>query len=353
MRNGTEGSGGTRRRHRRRLAGALAVLLATLAPGPAPASAAEPACQPGTDLTPKLAADGRLARIEAEAAKVPNGEGRFWRVEKDGLPPSYLFGTMHLSDPRILARPPAVEAALGAAKTVVIETLDVLDQGKSDLLVLAHPELMMLPAGKSLDDYLSPEEKRESDALFAKAGTPYAAVRTLQPWFTAMGVMLPGCEAARAAAGAHPLDIALALDAKAAGKVLVGLESSLEQLQAMASMDMELQVANLLSILRVKDTIPDLFETLTDFYLAGRIGAIGPLSEIATETPDSPQASGAAYAQFEQRIVTDRNRRMAERLAPQLAAGGVLVAVGALHLPGEEGLVELLRRAGYRVTRAD
>ena len=44
---------------------------------------------------------------------------------------------------------------------------------------------------------------------------------------------------------------------------------------------------------------------------------------------------------------------MATRLAPLLAQGGVFVAVGALHLPGETGLVEALRGAGWRVTRAD
>jgi hypothetical protein len=42
---------------------------------------------------------------------------------------------------------------------------------------------------------------------------------------------------------------------------------------------------------------------------------------------------------------------MVERLRPRLAEGGAFVAVGALHLPGEEGILRLLERQGYRVTR--
>jgi uncharacterized protein YbaP (TraB family) len=56
------------------------------------------------------------------------------------------------------------------------------------------------------------------------------------------------------------------------------------------------------------------------------------------------------YAAFEQRIILDRNKVMAERAAPILANGNVFMAVGALHLPGKDGVVELLRRQGFTVT---
>ena len=54
---------------------------------------------------------------------------------------------------------------------------------------------------------------------------------------------------------------------------------------------------------------------------------------------------------FNQRIILDRNRRMAERLESRLHEGGRFIAVGALHLPGEQGLLELLEQRGYRLTR--
>jgi uncharacterized protein YbaP (TraB family) len=56
-------------------------------------------------------------------------------------------------------------------------------------------------------------------------------------------------------------------------------------------------------------------------------------------------------AVFDQRLLYDRNPRMVERMQPQLQAGSAFIAVGALHLYGDKGLLRLLERAGYRVTR--
>jgi uncharacterized protein YbaP (TraB family) len=54
-------------------------------------------------------------------------------------------------------------------------------------------------------------------------------------------------------------------------------------------------------------------------------------------------------AEFQDRLITRRNRLMAERLQPYLQEGNAFVAVGALHLPGETGLLELLEQRGYTV----
>lgn len=50
-------------------------------------------------------------------------------------------------------------------------------------------------------------------------------------------------------------------------------------------------------------------------------------------------------------MVTTRNRKMVEKAAPILERGGAFIAIGALHLPGQDGLVELFRRKGYNVSR--
>jgi uncharacterized protein YbaP (TraB family) len=72
------------------------------------------------------------------------------------------------------------------------------------------------------------------------------------------------------------------------------------------------------------------------------------LESQAPSPPDESDKEG--YAAFEKRIITDRNHVMAERASTYLAKGGAFMAVGALHLPGEEGLVELLRKQGFTVT---
>jgi uncharacterized protein YbaP (TraB family) len=53
--------------------------------------------------------------------------------------------------------------------------------------------------------------------------------------------------------------------------------------------------------------------------------------------------------EFQRRLIVDRNHRMADRMEPYLKQGGAFVAVGALHLPGEQGLLRLLEQQGYSV----
>jgi uncharacterized protein YbaP (TraB family) len=69
---------------------------------------------------------------------------------------------------------------------------------------------------------------------------------------------------------------------------------------------------------------------------------------------DMPNMGAAEVVQeFTARLVVERNYRMAERIQPQLREGNALIAVGALHLPGEEGLLALLAEEGYRVSAVE
>ena len=58
-----------------------------------------------------------------------------------------------------------------------------------------------------------------------------------------------------------------------------------------------------------------------------------------------------AYDELMRRLLTERNHNMAQRMPVRLKEGNAFIAVGALHLPGDDGLLQLLSKAGYRVTR--
>ena len=60
--------------------------------------------------------------------------------------------------------------------------------------------------------------------------------------------------------------------------------------------------------------------------------------------------SAEAGQEFIESLIVRRNHTMTERADPLLRAGNTLIAVGALHLPGPEGIVSLIRRRGYKVT---
>jgi uncharacterized protein YbaP (TraB family) len=307
-----------------------------------------PVCT-GADLTVSLRKDDPAAyeKIVAEAAATPNGKGLLWKLEKTGEKPSWLFGTMHMTDPRVTVLPAAAQKAFDGADTVVIETTEVLDQKKMMATLAKEPDLMMFTDKTTLSSLLSPADAAMVDKALDARGIPPSSVAKMKPWILSAMVALPACELARKAGGAPVLDIKLAEEAKAAGKGLDGLETAADQLRAMASLPIAFHMKGLVDTLKLGDKANDINETMIALYQRGEISMIWPL--FRTVLPDEAD-DPAGYAAFEETMVTSRNKVMADHAAPILAKGNVFMAVGALHLPGEEGLVELFRKAGYTVT---
>lgn len=326
----------------------LTLLLAALV-AVSPARAESPAACNGKNLLPELQAkDPALyARTLADAAKIPNGHSIFWKIEKPGANPSWLLGTMHVTDPRVTAVPEAARAPYAQAATVVIETTDILDEKKAAAAMLSRPDLAMLTGGTTLESMLGPEEKAALEAGLKSRGIPLAAVSRMQPWLISSMVALPPCETARKQSGQTFLDKKLALDAQAAGREVLGLETIVEQLEVMAKLPQEFHLKGLMETLALGERMQDVFETMTVLYLEGKTGEIMPV--LKTAFPAS-SADGEGYAAFEERLIRDRNHLMAERAAPILEKGEVFIAVGALHLPGEDGLVSLLQKQGFTLT---
>ncbi len=328
-------------------------LLIGLAAGARQARADDlPVCT-GRDLLAEMAADkpDEMARLRAEADAIPNGKGILWRIEGPaGTKPSFLLGTMHVSDPRVTALDPAAQAAYAAAGTVVIETTDVLDQAKMAGAIAAHPELMMFTDDTTLSGILPEADRAAVEEGLARRGLTLDALQKMKPWVVASLVGVPACEMARKAAGAPVLDIKLAEEAKAAGKSVEGLETMIDQLEAMASLPIGLHVQGLVDTLKLGDGIDDLNETMVRIYKSGDTGLFWPFFEAVMPADASEETS---YAAFQEAMIDARNRTMAEAAGPILDKGGAFMAVGALHLAGEQGLVALLRQQGYAVEPAE
>lgn len=309
---------------------------------------AEAAACTGKDMLAELqqADPAKYAGVEAEAAKVENGEGLLWKVEKPGIAPSFLFGTMHVTDPRVTTLTPAAQTAYEAAGTVVIETIEVLDQQKMMASIMQKPDLMMFTDQTTLVSLLPAGEVDFVNKALEARGIPPTSVAKMKPWVITTMLSLPACELQRKAGGAPVLDAKLAQDAVAGGKKLEGLETAVEQLESMASLPMQLHIQGLVDTLKIGDRMGDVTETMVVLYTQGKIGTIWPLFRAVL-------SSGENDVMFEKTMITARNHTMAKRAGPILDAGSAFIAVGALHLSGSEGLVELLRKAGYTVSRAD
>ena len=317
-----------------------------------------PVCR-GTDLmtgleqtNPKL-----HARVIRQIATVANGEAMLWRITggpqeaagSGGGKESWLFGTIHLTDPRVHRLSPAVVGALAASKTLALEVDDLNPEVLRKALD-ANAAILTSTDARRLDRQLEPLELEHLKAAAAAKGVPATRAQTMRPWLLTTFLAVPACEAAREAAGLKPLDTALRDRALANGARIVGLESISGQLQAMAALPADTELAWLRASLAIYPRIEDTTETLVQLYLRRRIGATWELWQAFAG--DHALAPGQ-LRQLKEMMTGRRNRQMRDAAAPLLAAGGVFIAVGALHLPGADGLVQLLRDQGFAVTAVE
>ncbi|MGH6860805.1 MAG: TraB/GumN family protein [Phyllobacterium sp.] len=332
-------------------AGASWLLLALFfiaAFGMGRARADETACA-GRDLIAEMARTdpAGLQALRRQAAATVNGRGLLWKIEKPGVKPSYLYGTMHLTDPRVLKLSDAAETAYRAADTVVIETEEVLDPKAPARVMAQSPELMMFMDDTTLEKLIPPESLDKVRAELSSRGISLTAVNRMQPWMLTSMLALPACEMTRKKQGIAFLDIKLAEDARRVGKSIAGLETIRDQLAAMASLPVQFHIDGLIEALALGPKLTDIFETMTILYLRGDTGMIFPLMRsVSAGNGDD----GKNYAEFEEKMVNARNRTMAEHATPIIDRGNAFIAVGALHLPGEKGLVSLLKERDYMVT---
>jgi hypothetical protein len=285
-------------------------------------------------------------RIMAAAAQTENANALLWRIERAGTPVSYLFGTMHLTDDRINKLSPAVEAALKSARRLILEVGDLSSASFMKAFSRTR-ELMMFTDGRRLDQLLSEPEFAKVAGVLERSGLPREAAAAFRPWVATLMLALTDCERLRAGEGLLPLDARLAKDASARGVSVSGLESLEQQFRAMADVPEADQVEMLKASLRSYDRIADVVETTVQLYLARQLGAVWPFQLALAERSGVPRE---AFTAAEQSLVFSRNLGMRNKALEPLAEGGVLIAVGALHLPGKQGLVALLREAGYTLT---
>jgi len=325
----------------------LAFFLGASFAMPEKASAQSEASCKGNNLLEKLKAEDSVAydRVLTSAKEIINANSIFWKVEKQGQKPSWLFGTMHMADPDIATLRSDVKEAIKASDALVVESTEALDPVAAQQAMGGLAHLTLLTEG-TLRDLVEDDLEDELEAAVTQRGIPMPLANRMQPWLIATTISLPVCELQRKQTGEKVLDAVLVDFAKAESKDVKGLESIAEQLTALASLPQDYHVSALEETLASGDLAVDMIETLKESYLKGEMGVVFPLMKEVM--PKSAQGEGALKLQEE--LIDKRNVLMAERAEPILKAGSAFVAVGALHLPGETGLVKLLRDNGYTVT---
>ena len=264
-----------------------------------------------------------------------------WRIE--GLEAtSYLFGTIHLPDERVLTLHPAVEAAFAASDAVYTEIPMTLATS------MEASSRIFLEDGTRLRDVLPADLYERADRYLTARGRDIELFGRFKVWKFTMDLGM--LDSFRKYLFSVPMDMTLASRAQAAGKLTGGLETVEEQMAVFESLTLEEQVEMLRQTLAELEAMEARGEPAHDevvqLYLSGDGEALA--AEMAAAEGDP------VGAKFLRLILTERDERMAERAAARMRGNprtSFFFAVGAAHCVGDEGLPVRLRRLGFQVER--
>ena len=256
--------------------------------------------------------------------KVTRGEGSF-----------YLQGSVHVLKPENHPLAPAIEEAYAKSDSLVLE-VDMQDMVGAQQLIM---QKAMLPAGGSLRATLDPEVYKQFEQACGTAGLPAVAVDGFKPWFASMTLSIIKMQK-------MGLNEELGLDkhfhtkALADGKPVVGFETmefQIDLLDSLAEGD-----PNDFMKKSLKDLV--LFEEKLDELLAAWVG--GDIDTVGQLVLESFEDYPNLYTDF----IAARNRNWIGKLEAMLESGKThMVVVGAGHLPGKGGVLELLKAKGCKL----
>ena len=292
----------------------------------------------------------RYQKLKRVADIDKNSDAVLWRIDGGDGEPSYLFGTMHTTDPHVTALSAKAVKAFQLSKQVAVEVAD-LSPAKMQSYMQKNPGQFFSLKGPKLHDYLSQDDFQDIVREASRQGMPKNMIPLLKPWFAYISYFqIPGCEAFRMSKGLVSLDQLIVSKAKKAGKKLIGLESLHDQFSAFSSLALKHQITLLQDGIFQHKRINDFYFTAMQLYKSRQIGMMIPFS-IAFGKDEEKTTS--AMAEFLDIMIVKRNQHMFERSLPLVEKGGAFIAVGALHMTGRHGLVEAYRNAGFDVTKLD
>jgi len=271
----------------------------------------------------------------------------YYRVSGRGGATLYLLGTVHLGPPDGWDFAPRIDQDLAEADAFIMELdLRSLD---NEAVGNAMAARVILPAGTELGDVTSPETQKlieENDALITSLGMPPLARKFRKPWYLAISLL-------QVAIARTPYELEASAEnqivALIGDRPLSGLETFDAQLGLFDSLSMPLQD------LLLRDSLGRLDETAAEMERlvnAWKASDRASLHEISRQGIDEYPDLEAFYDV----LLRDRNRSWVVPLRERLDHAGlantrIFVAVGALHLVGNDGVPALLEAAGYDVER--
>ncbi len=242
--------------------------------------------------------------------------------------------------------------ALAKARVVLVEITTADSEAFQETLT-SEPSLMMAGEGPFFDDAFTEAQKAIAADVLDGYGMSYEGARQLKPAMVLNILGFSPCVIARTQAGLPTVDDKVQQLGRDAGAKVIALEDALEQwssFERASSADIN---DMLLSSFVFAEKADDFHETMLLAYLREELMLYWEYSIQATADAEFMVNLDAAIETYWEKLIANRNKTMAESAEPHLVDGGVIMAVGALHLAGEDGLIELLRARGFAVTRVE
>ncbi len=292
------------------------------------------------------AADQTALRSAANA--VPYPQGNLWRATR-GLQTVHLLGTYHFEDPRHDATLAAVTPLIASATAVLVEAGPAEEAALAERIA-REPGVMTITDGPTLPELLPEDEWQALSAAMSARGIPGFMAAKFQPWFLSMMLGIPACDMPRAATG-RGLDKLVIEEADRRGVPVRALEPYDTLFSLFDTLTQTDQLAMIRSALAMEPQAADLSVTLADSYFAGESRLIWEFTrlQITTAPGADPVQAERDLRLMETALMVDRNRAWIPVILAAASKGPVMAAFGALHLSGEQGVLNLLAAEGFTI----
>jgi uncharacterized protein YbaP (TraB family) len=298
----------------------------------------------GRDLLAEMPADQR-ARLEVAAQAQPFASGNHWLATgKDSR--IHLIGTFHLFDPRMNAHMRKLMPVLHQADEILLEATEA----EMKLLrkeMAARPELMFVK-GPTLPDRLPEAEWQQLQAEMTARGIPGFVAAKFQPWYVTMILSIPPCAMDKMSATSTGLDHLILTAASQMGTPAKALESYDTVFRIFGGMTEDEQLESVRASLAAATGATDMLTTMVEAYFREEHRLLWELSrQQAIATAPDPTRAEADFAVLEDALINSRNAAWMDRIRAEAPGRTLVIAVGAGHLGGNKGLLNLLAEDGY------
>lgn len=271
-----------------------------------------------------------LSILSINAQELENST--LWKIEGNGLEhASYVFGTIHITCDATIEND--VKKALDETTQIVLE-IDMDDPAMTSKMMGG----MYMKDGQKISDLVSEEEFAIIDALITKeVGMPLKMVETIKPFFL-IAMLYPKMIDCPIQSFEQEL-IKIAVEQE---EEINGLETIEDQMQVFEDIPYKDQVADLLKT--AKDNLAsdkETFKKMLELYKAENISAIVDMMD---------DDENSSLAQHQDKLLENRNKNWISKISDYSKEQPTFYGVGAGHLAGEFGVINLLKDAGYTVT---